>query len=67
MVLSAHLMGGWDPTFRRGVISRAQRHQCHSVPPLQGLVIDVTLRLGLSRHILRRLWGSCRALKDVGS
>ena len=29
MVLSARLMKAWDPTFRRGVISRAQ---CRRVP-----------------------------------
>ena len=45
MVLSARLMKAWDPTFRRGVISRAQRRSSGATPLLQGSVIDMALRL----------------------
>ena len=37
MVLSVRLMKAWDPTFRQGVISRAQRHRVPLSTPAAGI------------------------------
>ena len=44
MVLSARLMKAWGPTFRRGVISRAQRHRYRM--PLSTTTAGISHRCG---------------------